>query len=136
MEGIQSAYKFSRQLVNRLHYIPDSQKLFEDAKAQVVKAQKIMATAGVQYKNEQGTVQPKIEKVNAELKELATKVNSVLMEKYKNIRSRTKKGDIVVPINGNRCGGCHFELPLSQMHTATTNGYIVCEECEKIIYKG
>jgi predicted nucleic acid-binding Zn-ribbon protein len=43
--------------------------------------------------------------------------------------------DIVVPLTHKRCGGCHFELPLSQVHEVTTTGYIICEECGKIIYK-
>lgn len=108
---------------------------FEDAKTQVVKAQKIATMASGLYQNEVKAVSPKIEKIDAELKAKAAGVNSVLLEKYKQIRKSKPKGDIVVKLNGNRCGGCHFELPLSLIHTVSNQGYIICEECGKIIYK-
>ena len=110
-------------------------QMFEDAKSQVVKAQKVVATATAQYENDKTKLVPEIELLTKELTELSKKVDSKILEKFKNVRKSRKKGDIAVSVNGNRCGGCHFELPLSQMHNITTNGYIVCEECERIIYK-
>ena len=108
---------------------------FEQAKLDVVKAQKISAASSHNYENEKKAAAPKLEKIDAELKELGAKVNTALLEKFKSIRKSNPKGDIVVILNGNRCGGCHFELPLSLIHSLSNQGYIVCEECGKIIYK-
>ena len=108
---------------------------FEEAKTQVVKAQKIVATASAQYQNEKKAAEPKIEKIDAELKVLAANVSAPLLEKYKSIRKSKSSGDIAVMLNGNRCGGCHFELPLSLIHTISGQGYIICEECGKIIFR-
>ena len=108
---------------------------FEQAKMDVVKSQKIVAGATAAYENEKKAAEPKLEKIEAELKTLGVKVTPALLEKYKSIRKSKQQGDIVVILNGNRCGGCHFELPLSLIHKVSNQGYIVCEECGKIIYK-
>lgn len=109
--------------------------VYEKAVSSAKKAADVMATASVKYQNETKDVAPKIVAIDATLKKLAAAVDPVLMEKYKQIRKQVKRGDVVVPIAGNCCGGCRFELPSSLIHTIASRGYIICEECSKIIYK-
>jgi len=108
---------------------------YEKAVVSAKKAADVMASASVKYENEAKEVAPKIVEIDADLKKLAAAVEPALMERYKQIRKQAKRGDVVVPITGNSCGGCRFELPSSLIHTATSRGYIICEECSKIIYK-
>jgi len=115
--------------------ITQKTQAFEDAKIQVVKAQKNAAAASALYEAEKKDLKPKLEKLDDELKKIGSTVDPSMLEKYKSIRKNKSKGDIVVPLDGNRCGGCHFELPLSLIHTLSNHGYIICEECGKIIYK-
>jgi len=109
--------------------------VYEKAVVSAKKAAEVMATASVKYQNETKDIAPKIAAIDADLKKLAAAVDANLMEKYKQARKQAKKGDVVVPIVGASCGGCRFELPSSLIHTASSRGYIICEECGKIIYK-
>ena len=128
-----SAYE--AQLNDIANKINTKTQMFEDAKTQAGKAQKVRATAGAQYESDKAKASGGLEKVTAELKTMEKNVDKALLEKYKTIRKSRKKGDIVVPVKGNRCGGCHFELSLSHINRVSTSGYIICEECDKIIYK-
>jgi predicted nucleic acid-binding Zn-ribbon protein len=93
-------------------------------------------TAAAEYEKQKSDAKPKIDKIDGELKALAAAVEPAMLEKYKQIRKqKSGTADIVIPLSGNRCGGCHFELPLSLIHTISAKGYITCEECGKIIYK-
>lgn len=109
--------------------------VYDKAVVSAKKAAEVMASASVKYEKETKDIAPKIASIDADLKKLAAAVEPTLMEKYKQARKQTKKGDIVVPIAGNCCGGCRFELPSSLIHTVASRGYIICEECGKIIYK-
>jgi len=110
--------------------------VYEKSVTSAKRAAEVMASASVKFEKETKDVAPKLSAIDADLKKLAAAVDPVLMEKYKQIRKQAKKGDVVVPIAGNCCGGCRFELPSSLIHTAASRGYIICEECGKIIYKG
>jgi len=109
--------------------------VYEKSVASAKRAAEVGAAAGVKFEKESKEIAPKLAAVEAELKNLAAKVDSALMEKFKQIRKHNVRGDVAVPTLGNRCGGCRFELPLSSVHTLSSKGYIICEECGKIIYK-
>jgi len=109
--------------------------VYEKAVVSAKKAAEVAARASVQYEKESKEIAPKIAAIDVELKKLAAAVEPKLLEKYRQIRKQTNRGDVVVPALGNRCGGCRFELPLSLLHTVASQGYIICEECGKIIYK-
>jgi len=108
---------------------------YEKAVVSAKKAAEVMKVASGKYEEETKDLAPKLAAIDADLKKLAATVDSALMEKYKQVRKQAKKGDVVVPVAGNCCGGCRFELPSSLIHTIASKGYIICEECSKIIYK-
>ena len=128
-----SAYE--AQLNDIANKIAIKTQAFEDAKTQAVKAQAVIKAASAQYESDKANASSGFEKVIAELKAMEKNVDKTLLEKYNIIRKSRKKGDIVVPVRGNRCGGCHFELSLSHINKVGVDGYIICEECDKIIYK-
>jgi predicted nucleic acid-binding Zn-ribbon protein len=112
-------------------------KAFEDKKNIVIKAQTTIKNLTPNYENALAKIKPEITKIEAELETLAKNIDKVLLEKYKNRRRADKSSkpvDIVVPVHNNRCSGCFFEMPLSLTHKIATDGYIVCEECGRIIY--
>jgi len=128
-----SAYE--SQLNDIANKINAKNQAFEDIKVQVVKAQSVIKNAGEQYQKQTAGNEGELKKIDEELKKLEAAVDKKLMEKFKLIRKNVRKGDIVVELKHNRCGGCMFELPLATIHKISNDGYIVCEECEKIIYK-
>ena len=143
LSGIQSRVgAYEAQISEVSKKITEKSARFEDAKNMTGRAQKTVQLASVEYEKQKTAIAPAVEKINKELTELGKSVNPALLEKYKSIRrginpqaGRGEIPDVVVALAGNRCGGCHFELPLSLIHSITTNGYIICEECGKIIYK-
>lgn len=135
---LQKVTGYEGQLDDILRKIAGKTAAFEEAKMQVVKAQKSIAVLQVEYDKQRKQIEPSLAKFDAELSKLEKSVEPRLLEKYKTKRRLDKTGkatDIVVPLEHNRCGGCRFELPLNLSHKLATDGYIICEECGKIIYK-
>ena len=113
-------------------------KSFEDTKNMVVRAQTVIKTLTPQYDEQLAKIKPQLDAIDKELARLTPLIDKNLLEKYK-ARRRSEPAratDIVVPIRANRCGACHFEMPLSSVNKIAVDGYVVCEECGKIIYKG
>ncbi|MDR0462396.1 MAG: hypothetical protein LBG88_03670 [Christensenellaceae bacterium] len=125
------------QLESIAKNISAKSELFEKQKNAVVKAQTTIKNLTPQYEAQLGKIKPDVAKIEVELDAIARTIDKVLLEKYKNKRKADKNGtaDIVVPVSHGRCGGCNFEMPLSLTHKIATDGYIICEECGKIIYK-
>jgi len=90
-----------------------------------------------EYQKQCDAIAPKLAKTEAELAKLGSAVDKIVLEKYKKRRATDKSGkitDIVVAISANRCGGCFHEMPTLLVHKIKTDGYIICENCGKIIY--
>lgn len=126
---------YESQLADIASKSANIKSVYEKALVSAKKAAEVMAVASKKYEQETKDIAPKLVAIEADLKKMATAVDAGLMEKYKQARKQSKKGDIVVQVAGNCCGGCRFELPSSLIHTIASRGYIVCEECGKIIYK-
>ncbi len=94
-------------------------------------------TKHAQYKNlyekQQKEIQPKIDKIIAELKTIEKEIDEKLIVKYKN-RRQDKKFPIFVPLNGEYCGGCSTQLSKAVIGNLKEKGFIDCENCRRIIY--
>ena len=134
---VQRLGMIESQLENIAKSIAAKTKLFEDTKNQVIKSQTSIKNLTPSYEAQLAQVQPKIDEVEKELAKIAATIDKTLLEKYKARRKSEQSGkivDIAVPLSAGRCGGCYFELPLSLTHSISVNGYIICEECGKIIH--
>jgi predicted nucleic acid-binding Zn-ribbon protein len=118
--------------------ITNKTRAFEDVKAAVTRAQTTIKALTPQHEKQLEQIKPQLDTVDAEMQKIAKEIDKTLLEKYKN-RRRTESGgratDIVIPLNHNRCSGCRVEMPLNLIHNIDTKGYIICEECGKIIFK-
>jgi predicted nucleic acid-binding Zn-ribbon protein len=129
---------YESQLEDVSRKIASKTAQFEDGKASLQNASKRVGLLQAEYEKQRKEIEPKLTEFERELKKLESSVDKVLLEKYAKARRNDKSGkvvDVVVPLSSNRCGGCYFEMPLSQVHSISTNGYITCEECGKIIFK-
>ncbi|MCL2756142.1 MAG: hypothetical protein FWE45_03805 [Firmicutes bacterium] len=127
---------YEAQLNELIKKINNANQAFEDAKLKIMRAQKVIQTLTPEYEKQKKDIAGKANEIEEELKKLGNAVDKKLLEIYKKARSTEKGGKpVVVKLNSDRCGGCHFELPLSLTHKIDVDGYIVCEECNKIIYK-
>jgi predicted nucleic acid-binding Zn-ribbon protein len=129
---------YEKQLEEMMRKVEGKHKQFEAEVEKMKKAQKLVLGLTPQYEKAKTDLEPKVAEIDKELGAIAKTVDAKLMERYRRARGQIKSLkpiDIVIPIVGNQCGGCMFEMPLSRIHTITQDGYVVCEECGKIIFK-
>lgn len=139
MSGMSSKIAgYEKQLDETTKKIEAKHKHFEDAKQKIMRNQKLIAAYTPEYEKQKAALAPKLEAHDKELAQLGKSVNPKLLERYKRVRAMAKNAkpiDIVIPLVGNQCGGCMFEMPLSRIHAISTENYVACEECGKLIYK-
>lgn len=77
--------------------------------------------------------QEEMAKIKEELAKIAKTVEPNLMELYQQKRAE-KIFPVLVPLNGDMCGGCSMELPLKEKDELHRNGFYECDHCKKLIY--
>lgn len=113
-------------------------KAFNDAVNTAGKGQQIVKTLMPQYESQKAQIKPKLDEVEKEMAKLVPSIDKVALAKYIARRKNEPMGkptDIVVALANGRCGGCLVEMPQLVSHKIATDGYVICEECGKILYK-
>lgn len=85
------------------------------------------------YDKEIAEISPKMQALETELKAIEKNIDPSSIEEYKKRRS-DKTFPVLVPLSGRACGGCHMEMPISSIAKLEEKGYLVCENCRRIIY--
>lgn len=80
----------------------------------------------------QDNLKPKFQEIDKKIKDLETDVDPEIYKEYKKMRD-DNIFPVFVKLNGNRCGGCQMELPLSFIDKLKLKGHLACEECHRII---
>jgi predicted nucleic acid-binding Zn-ribbon protein len=125
------------QLSNIERQIREKSAAFERAKDTVTTAQRIIQANTAEFKRQEKSIEETIANLDKKFDATIKTIDEKLASRYKSIRRQKGSGakDIVVPItHDNRCGGCYFEIPLSQVSKIKMEGCIICEECGDIIY--
>ncbi|MDD4816083.1 MAG: C4-type zinc ribbon domain-containing protein [Clostridia bacterium] len=79
------------------------------------------------------TIQPQINALAQELKEMEKSIEPKVLNRYK-AKRQDKLFPIFVAVNSNSCGGCMMELPSGQIEKLKKDGFLECENCNRIIY--
>ena len=112
-------------------------KQFEQTKNSALKARAKHKEAKDKYNNKLDEIEPKINEIKKQMKELESLIDRQTFEKYKMI-----KADGIFPVfvsskengpNMFKCGGCGMEIPRGKVDDLKNKGYIVCEQCRRII---
>jgi len=79
-------------------------------------------------------IEEKLAVLDGQRKELAGKIDKIMLNKYERIL-KGKNGLAMVPVMHDACGGCNMNVPPQvineiQMH----NSLIFCESCARILY--
>jgi len=80
----------------------------------------------------QENLTPQLAEIDAKIKALEPKVDDKIYATYTKMRD-DNIFPVFVTLNGNRCGGCQMELPLSFIDKLKLKGTLPCEECHRII---
>ena len=80
----------------------------------------------------QENLEPQLKEIDEKIKVLEPNVDKEAYAVYKKMRD-DNIFPVYVKLNGNRCGGCQMELPLSFIEKLKSKGQLPCEECHRII---
>ena len=118
--------------------IKSKTKQFEDTKNAVMNAQTMIKRAQDVYAAQLDQIKPQRDKIEAQMDVIARDIDKNLLDKYRARRRAEPFGstkDIVVQLTGGRCGACRMEMPLALVNKINTDGYIICEDCGRIVFK-
>ncbi len=104
-----------------------TKKIFNSAKDEYAKRKEA-------YENDVKSIENQKSEIAGKLKELSKSIDSNIMQVYQKRRNENVF-PVLVPLNGNSCGGCHMELPFANITKLNEEGVITCEHCRRIVYK-
>lgn len=67
------------------------------------------------------------------LTSMQKELNPTLFKRYQAVR-QDKIFPVLVPLNESNCGYCQMSLNANDANQLKTNGFIICENCHRIIY--
>ena len=109
-------------------------KSFEITKNNVLKARSKHKESKDRYEALLASYQPKIDNAKKDMKSLEKEVAPALLEKYRAIKN-DKVFPVFVSIDGKLCGGCRMEVASGKLNKLSTDKFITCEHCGRVIYK-
>lgn len=126
-------YMIERNLNIQLVNIKNILKEFETTKNGVIKARAKHKESKEKYEQLVNKVNPEIDRIKAEMQALESSVDPKLLAKYKTLK-HDNIFPVFVPLNNGNCGGCRMALPMGKLDKIKTDGYIICEQCGRVIF--
>ncbi len=127
-------FMIERNLNICINNISKALRDFENNKKTAIVARTKHKEAKDEYTRKLNLLEPKIEKINQELKELEGSLNKELFAKYK-----AYKVDGIFPVfaklQNDACGYCRMEIAKNKLDNLKNDNFIICEHCRKIIYR-
>lgn len=106
---------------------------FDNLKKQIISSKKIHDENKVHLDKLKLEIEPDAEKIRAKLQAQEKKVNSELIQKYRNLK-REGVFPVLVPLkDGKNCGYCRVEQSIHKLEKLKLNGFTDCEQCHRII---
>lgn len=136
MESTNSLASECAFMEQRMRELTDkSTKLLNDynlAMNQLKDTKKKVDTLKEMIAKMQENLKPQLDEIDKKIASLESKADKDAYELYKKMRN-DNIFPVYVKLNGNRCGGCQMELPLSFVEKLRLKGQLPCEECRRII---
>ena len=106
---------------------------FEQTKKKYMLAREKHKTHKDLYEKTVGSIAPKLEEIDKQLKELEKGIDKTILEKYKQKRAE-KIFPILVPVTDKSCGGCFTQLSMAKQSSLKDSKILECEHCSRFIY--
>lgn len=126
-------YMIERNLNIQLVNIKGILKEFETTKNGVIKARAKHKESKEKYESLVATIDPQIESIKKEMLALESSIEPKLLTKYKAVK-HDNVFPVFVPVSNGNCGGCRMALPMGKLDKIKAEGYIVCEQCGRVIF--
>lgn len=72
--------------------------------------------------------------LEAEREPLTSVADQELLQQYNRIRRRVASGRVIVPLNGESCGGCHMFVRPQIVNEVLAGKVHACQHCSRLIY--
>lgn len=126
-------YMIERNLNIQIVNIKNILKEFEATKKGVIQARTKHKESKLKYEAFVNDVNPKIEAINKEMRKLESVIDEKLLAKYKSLK-HDNIFPVFVPLENGNCGGCRMAQPKGRLDKIKSDGYIICEQCGRVIY--
>jgi len=84
--------------------------------------------------NERAEANKKLDEIDAELAVIEKEADPELLAKYK--KAHVHFADALVPIEGEKCGGCKMSIPMATLKKLeAADATLECENCGRVMYK-
>ncbi len=145
-EELKNAYALINTLSSELFMIErnlniviskakDLLKEFENTKNNVIKARNKHKVSKENYEKLIRDSEPKIAEIKSQMKTLEKDITPALLEKYKAMKN-DNIFPVFVPLMDERtCAGCRMEVASGKLNKLSSEQFIVCEHCGRLIYK-
>ncbi len=116
-------------LIKRLATIDQEMKKMA---ANLPRARQDYAKMKTIYDKELSAVMARTEPLKKELEAVQATLPETLLARYK--QARQHANNPIVPLEGDRCSGCHMELASAGLTRLKNQGIVECENCGRLIY--
>ncbi len=127
-------FMIERNLNMTINRAKELLKEFEVTKNNVIKARGRHKESKDKYEQLIASYAPKIEETKKQMKELEKVIEPKQLEKYRSIKN-DKIFPVLVPLQNNLCGGCRMEIASGKLNKLSSEPFIICEHCGRVIYK-
>ena len=117
-------------LIKRLANIDQEMKKMA---ANLPRARQDYAKMKAIYDKELASVQAKTEPLKKELEAAQAALPETLLARYNQARQQAGSNPIV-PLENDRCSGCHMELASAGLTRLKNQGVVECENCGRLVY--
>ena len=107
---------------------------FENTKNNALKARSRHKSSRDKLAALTSKLEPQINKIKSEMAKLENGIDKVILTKYKTYRN-DNVFPVFVPLNDRRCGYCRMEIPSNKLDKFKDKEFMVCEQCNRLIFK-
>lgn len=113
--------------------IADIRTQYDKAMAVGTDAYRRAKTLDAEYKKVYADYEPRLKEIEARLKGASAGIEAEV-DRYNSLK-KSKINNPVVPIYENTCKGCFVEVAANNLSKLAQDGYVICQNCGRIIYK-
>ena len=123
-----------KELASAIKEMGDIAKRYDDLRAKVPSAKAQYKECREKFEQRKKESEPQVSALKQQLAELEKGIDPKVLAEYQKLRGQNIY-PVFVPLSGNNCGGCRMDLSIGEVGKIEAQGYVVCENCHRIIYK-
>jgi len=123
-----------KELANALKEMEDIAKRYDEIRAKVPSARAQYKECRAKFDIKKKELEPQVSALKEQLAVLEKEIDKKVMEAYQKLRGQNIY-PVIVPLVGSNCGGCQMDLSIGEVGKLEANGFVVCENCHRLIYK-